>query len=133
MKFDATEPQIRYRGGNVIDEFDAIIPRIKPSVTFYACALIRQFDAMNTYCLNSADAITQSRDKLLATQLFAKHDIHIPITGFANSPLDTKDLIKMVNGGTPYHKVTRKYPGERCCFGRNHKGCRECDQCFLRV
>ena len=112
MKFDAKEPQIRYRGGNVIDEFDAIIPRIKPSVTFYACALLRQFDAIGAYCLNSADAITQSRDKLLATQLFAKNDLHIPITGFANSPLDTNDLIKMVNGAPLIIKLLESTQGK---------------------
>ena len=44
MKLDANSPEIRYRGGNILNEFDAIIPRIKPAVTFYGCALIRQFD-----------------------------------------------------------------------------------------
>ena len=133
MKFDATEPQIRYRGGNVIDEFDAIIPRIKPSVTFYACALIRQFDAMNTYCLNSADAITQSRDKLLATQLFAKHDIHIPITGFANSPLDTKDLIKMVNGAPLIIKLLESTQGKGVVLAETTKAAESVINAFKSV
>lgn len=133
MKFDATEPQIRYRGGNVVDEFDAIIPRIKPSVTFYACALIRQFDAMNTYCLNSADAITQSRDKLLATQLFAKHDIHIPITGFANSPLDTKDLIKMVNGAPLIIKLLESTQGKGVVLAETTKAAESVINAFKSV
>ena len=133
MKFDATEPQIRYRGGNVIDEFDAIIPRIKPSVTFYACALIRQFDAMNTYCLNSADAITQSRDKLLATQLFAKNDIHIPITGFANSPLDTKDLIKMVNGAPLIIKLLESTQGKGVVLAETTKAAESVINAFKSV
>jgi ribosomal protein S6--L-glutamate ligase len=133
MKFDAIEPQIRYRGGNVIDEFDAIIPRIKPSVTFYACALIRQFDAMNTYCLNSADAITQSRDKLLATQLFAKHDIHIPITGFANSPLDTKDLIKMVNGAPLIIKLLESTQGKGVVLAETTKAAESVINAFKSV
>ena len=133
MKFDATEPQIRYRGGNVIDEFDAIIPRIKPSVTFYACALIRQFDAMNTYCLNSADAITQSRDKLFATQLFAKHDIHIPITGFANSPLDTKDLIKMVNGAPLIIKLLESTQGKGVVLAETTKAAESVINAFKSV
>ncbi len=133
MKFDATEPQIRYRGGNVIDEFDAIIPRIKPSVTFYACALIRQFDAMNTYCLNSADAITKSRDKLLATQLFAKHDIHIPITGFANSPLDTKDLIKMVNGAPLIIKLLESTQGKGVVLAETTKAAESVINAFKSI
>ncbi len=133
MKFDAKEPQIRYRGGNVIDEFDAIIPRIKPSATFYACALIRQFDAMGAYCLNSADAITQSRDKLLATQLFAKNDIQIPITGFANSPLDTKDLIKMVNGAPLIIKLLESTQGKGVVLAETTKAAESVINAFKSV
>ena len=133
MKFDAKEPQIRYRGGNIVDDFDAIIPRIKPSVTFYACALLRQFDAMGTYCLNSADAITQSRDKLLATQLFAKNDIHIPITGFANSPLDTKDLIRMVNGAPLIIKLLESAQGKGVVLAETTKAAESVINAFKSV
>ena len=133
MKFDAKEPQIRYRGGNVIDQFDAIIPRIRPSVTFYACALLRQFDVMKTYCLNSADAITQSRDKLLATQLFAKNDIHIPVTGFANSPLDTKDLIKMVNGAPLIIKLLESTQGKGVVLAETNKAAESVINAFKSV
>lgn len=100
MKLDATKPEIHYRGGRVLDNFDAVIPRIRPSITFYGCALTRQFEALKVYCLNSAAAITQSRDKLFSLQLLLNHGVDIPTTGFANSPLDTDDLIKMV-GGSP--------------------------------
>jgi ribosomal protein S6--L-glutamate ligase len=100
MKLDADKPEIHYRGGKILDNFDAIIPRIRPSITFYGCALTRQFEAMKVFCLNSAAAITQSRDKLFSLQLLLHHGVDIPTTGFANSPLDTDDLIKMV-GGSP--------------------------------
>jgi ribosomal protein S6--L-glutamate ligase len=100
MKLDADQPEIHYRGGKVLDNFDAVIPRIRPSITFYGCALTRQFEAMKVYCLNSAAAITQSRDKLFSLQLLLRNGVDIPTTGFANSPLDTDDLIKMV-GGSP--------------------------------
>ena len=100
MKLDADKPEIHYRGGKVLDNFDAVIPRIRPSITFYGCALTRQFEAMKVYCLNSAAAITQSRDKLFSLQLLLRNGVDIPTTGFANSPLDTDDLIKMV-GGSP--------------------------------
>lgn len=100
MKLDADTPEIHYRGGKVLDYFDAVIPRIRPSNTFYGCALTRQFEAMKVYCLNSAAAITQSRDKLFSLQLLLRNGVDIPTTGFANSPLDTDDLIKMV-GGSP--------------------------------
>lgn len=100
MKLDATKPEIHYRGGKILSDFDAVIPRIRPSITFYGCALARQFEAMKVFCLNSASAITQSRDKLYSLQLLLNHGVDIPTTGFANSPLDTDDLIKMV-GGSP--------------------------------
>ena len=60
MKLDAQTPEVRYRGGNILDEFDAVIPRIRPSMTFYGCALLRQFDSIGTYCLNSSASISQS-------------------------------------------------------------------------
>ena len=100
MKLDATTPEIHYRGGKILDKYDAIIPRIRPSITFYGCALTRQFEAMKVFCLNSSAAITLSRDKLYSLQLLLNHGVNIPTTGFANSPLDTDDLIKMV-GGSP--------------------------------
>jgi ribosomal protein S6--L-glutamate ligase len=98
MKLDAKNPEIHYRGGKILNQFDAVIPRIRPSITFYGCALTRQFEALKVYCLNSSTAITQSRDKLFSLQLLLNHGVEIPTTGFANSPLDTNDLIKMVGG-----------------------------------
>lgn len=100
IKLDGTNPEMHYRGGRILNDFDAIIPRIRPSKTFYGCALTRQFEAMGVYTLNSASAITMSRDKLYALQLLINNGLPIPTTGFANSPLDTDELIKMV-GGAP--------------------------------
>jgi ribosomal protein S6--L-glutamate ligase len=100
MKLDAETPEIHYRGGKVLNNFDAVIPRIRPSMTYYGCALTRQFEALKVYALNNAAAITQSRDKLFSLQLLLNNGVDIPTTGFANSPLDTDDLIKMV-GGSP--------------------------------
>ncbi len=100
IKLDGTNPEMHYRGGRILSDFDAIIPRIRPSATFYGCALTRHFEAMGVYTLNNAMAITQSRDKLYALQLLINNGLPIPTTGFANSPLDTNELIKMV-GGAP--------------------------------
>lgn len=100
MKLDAENPEIHYRGGRVISQLDAVIPRIRPSVTFYGCALTRHFESTGVFCLNSAQAITQSRDKLFSLQLLLKNGIEIPTTGFANSPNDTNDVIDMC-GGAP--------------------------------
>ncbi|MGB3383933.1 MAG: 30S ribosomal protein S6--L-glutamate ligase [Marinomonas sp.] len=100
MKLDATTPEIHYRGGRILNDLDAVIPRIRPSKTFYACTLLRQFESLGIYCLNTSTAIAQSRDKLRSLQLLLDNGLDIPTTGFANSPLDTGDLIDMV-GGAP--------------------------------
>ena len=100
IKLDGKNPEMHYRGGRILNDFDAIIPRIRPSMTFYGCALTRHFEAMGVYTLNTAAAITKSRDKLYSLQLLINNGLPIPTTGFANSPLDTEDLIKMV-GGAP--------------------------------
>jgi ribosomal protein S6--L-glutamate ligase len=100
MKVDADEPEVHYRGGTILNDLDAIITRIRPSMTFYGCALARQFESMGIYTTNSSEAITQSRDKLFSLQLMLKSGIGIPTTGFASSPMDTNDLIEMV-GGAP--------------------------------
>src|SRR5690606_6841096 len=100
IKLDAKLPEVHYRGGRILNDLDGVIPRIRPSMTYYGCALTRQFESMGIYSLNSASSITHSRDKLYSLQLLLNNGLDIPITGFANSPLDTNDLIKMV-GGSP--------------------------------
>lgn len=100
MKMDADNPEVHYRGGAILNDFDAIIPRIRPSMTFYGCALARHFESLGVYVQNTAEAITSSRDKLFSLQLLQKSGLDIPTTGFANSPMDTNDLIEMV-GGAP--------------------------------
>ncbi len=100
MKLDAQDPEVHYRGGRLLNDLDAVITRIRPSVTFYGTALARQFESMGIYTTNSSAAISQSRDKLFSLQLMLKGGIKIPTTGFANSPMDTHDLIEMV-GGVP--------------------------------
>lgn len=100
IKLDARTPEVHYRGGRILNDLDAVIPRIRPSMTYYGCALTRQFESLGVYALNNSSAITHSRDKLYSLQLLLNNGLDIPVTGFANSPLDTNDLIKMV-GGTP--------------------------------
>ena len=133
MKLDVHSPEIRYRGGNILNQFDAIIPRIKPAVTFYGCALLRQFKHLGVYCLNSADAITQSRDKLFASLLFSENDINIPITGFAKSPMDTKDLIRMVNGAPLIIKLLESTQGRGVVLAETNKAAESVINAFKSV
>jgi ribosomal protein S6--L-glutamate ligase len=100
MNINPDKSAVHYKQGEILGNFDAIIPRIGASITFYATAVLRQFESMGTYSLNQSIAITRARDKLRAHQLLARKGIGMPITGFAHSPSNTKDLIKMV-GGAP--------------------------------
>ena len=100
MKVDDETPEVHYRGGAILNGLDAVITRIRPSATFYGCALTRQFESMGVLTTNSSVAIARSRDKLYSLQLMLKNGIGIPTTGFASSPMDTGDLIDMV-GGAP--------------------------------
>jgi ribosomal protein S6--L-glutamate ligase len=99
MNITSHRPMIHYKGED-LDGFDAVIPRVGASVTFYGTAVVRQFEMMGVYCLNESVAISRSRDKLRSLQLLSRKGIGLPVTGFANKPDDIKDLIKMV-GGTP--------------------------------
>lgn len=100
LNISSDEPEIRYRGGELLSDFDAVIPRIRPSVTFYGCAVLRQFEINGTFCLNGAVGITRSRDKLRTLQMLAQKSIPMPSTSFAHSPQETAELIEMV-GGAP--------------------------------
>lgn len=95
MNVAANQPSIHYRGGN-LDNFEAVIPRIGASITFYGCAVLRQFEMMGVYTLNDSVAITRARDKLRSLQLLSRKGIGLPVTGFAHSPDDIDDLITMV-------------------------------------
>ncbi len=133
MKLDATTPQIRYRDGRILNDFDAIIPRIRPSMTFYGSALTRQFETLGIYCLNSAAAITQSRDKLYSLQLLLNHGLEIPTTGFANSPLETNDLIKMVGGPPLIVKLLEGTQGKGVVLAETKKAAESVINAFKSV
>ncbi len=99
MAITAHSPEIHYKGER-LEGFNAVIPRIGASITFYGTAVVRQFEMMEVYCLNESVAINRSRDKLRSLQLLARRGIGLPVTGFAHSTKYTDDLIKMV-GGAP--------------------------------
>lgn len=99
MNITSMKPEVHYKG-KTLSGFDAVIPRIGASVTFYGTAVLRQFEMMGVYPLNESVAISRSRDKLRALQLLSRKGIGLPVTGFAHRPDDVDDLIKMV-GGAP--------------------------------
>jgi len=99
MNITAHKPQIHYKG-DILDQFNAVIPRIGASITFYGTAVLRQFEMMNVYPLNESVGISRSRDKLRSLQLLSRRGIGLPVTGFAHSPDDIEDLLDTV-GGAP--------------------------------
>lgn len=99
MNITSARPTIHYKGSE-LSIYDAVIPRIGASITFYGAAVVRQLEMMGVFCVNDSVAITRARDKLRSLQLLSKKGIGLPITGFAHSLDEIKDLIKMV-GGVP--------------------------------
>lgn len=97
MNITAHKPIVVYQG-QPLEGFDAIIPRIGASKTFYGTAVVRQFEMMGVFTANRSQAISRSRDKLRCLQLLAKKGIGLPVTGFAHSPKDIEGLIDIVGG-----------------------------------
>ncbi len=89
-----------YYDGKKLNNCDAVLPRIGASQTSYGTAIVRQFEMMGNYCINTSDAIKSSRDKLRSLQVLAKHGIDMPITGYASHTMDIHDVIEKV-GKTP--------------------------------
>ncbi len=92
-------PDLQYQG-KPLSDYDAILPRIGASITYFGTAVVRQFEQMDVYTPNTANGISNSRDKLRATQILSRHDIGIPATTFVR---DQKDVISAINrvGGAP--------------------------------
>ncbi|MDA0178140.1 MULTISPECIES: 30S ribosomal protein S6--L-glutamate ligase [Mesoflavibacter] len=93
------KPTIYYKD-RYLDYVDAVIPRIGASVTFYGCAVVRQFEMMGTFTTVTSDAILRSRDKLKSLQRLSKAGIGMPKTVFTNYSRDVEEVIDHV-GGAP--------------------------------
>ena len=91
---------MRYKGRALAD-YDAVVPRIGASITFYGTAVLRQFEMSGVFTPNSSDAILRARDKLRCLQLLAREKIGMPATVFGDNPDDTADLLAML-GGPPH-------------------------------
>ncbi len=120
MNVSKRHPEIHYQG-RVLENFDAIIPRIGTSITFYGTAVVRQFEMMGVYSLNNEKSINRSRNKLVSMQLLAQHGIPMPRTGFADSPGDTEDLLDLVGGVPVVIKLTEGTQGMGVVLGETKK------------
>ena len=93
------EPDLQYRG-KALSHYDAVLPRIGASITFFGIAVVRQFEQMDVYMPNTANGIANSRDKLRSIQILSRHDIKIPATTFVRDRADVLAAIERV-GGAP--------------------------------
>ncbi|MCB1669762.1 MAG: 30S ribosomal protein S6--L-glutamate ligase [Gammaproteobacteria bacterium] len=132
MNIASHKPTIHYRGEELSD-FDAVIPRIGASVTYYGTSVLRQFEMGGVYPLNESVAITRSRDKLRSLQLLSRKGIGMPVTGFANKPDDIKDLIKMVGGAPLVIKLLQGTQGIGVVLAETQKAAESVIEGFMGV
>ncbi len=120
MKIDSLSPQVHY-DGRALPRYDATIPRIGASLTGYGMAVMRQFAMTGTYCLNPAEAIGASRDKLLAHQRLATAGINMPVTAFAHSPKDNQDIIRLAGEAPVVLKLLQSTQGRGVVLAETRK------------
>jgi len=99
MNIASRRPEIFYNSEK-LEGYDAVIPRIGASITFYGMAVLRQFEMMGVYPLNESVAIGRSRDKLRSMQLLARDGVGLPVTTFAHDPKQTEEVLALA-GGAP--------------------------------
>ena len=93
------EPDLNYRG-KPLSTYDAVLPRIGNSITYFGTAVVRQFEQMDVFTPNTANGISNARDKLRATQILSRHGIGMPATAFVRNRADVRPAIERV-GGAP--------------------------------
>lgn len=99
MNIASHRPEVFYKGEK-LPNYDAVIPRIGASITFYGLAVLRQFEMMGVFPLNESVAIGRSRDKLRSLQILAREGVGLPVTTFAHDPNQTEEVVKLA-GGAP--------------------------------
>ena len=99
IDLSGNEPDLQYRGKQLSD-YDAVLPRIGASITYFGTAVMRQFEQMDVYTPNTSNGIANSRDKLRATQILSRHEIGMPGTSFVRNKADVLPAIELV-GGAP--------------------------------
>lgn len=130
MNINSQQPQIHFKGEELIG-FDAIIPRIGASVTFYGTAVLRQFEMMGVYPVNESVAISRSRDKLRSMQLLSRKGLGMPVTGFASKPDDVKDLLAMVGGAPVVIKLLEGTQGIGVVLAETRKAAESVVEAFM--
>ncbi|MDP4822778.1 MAG: 30S ribosomal protein S6--L-glutamate ligase [Aestuariivirgaceae bacterium] len=129
MNITSRRPELRYMGA-VLEGFDAVIPRIAASHTFYGLAVLRQFEMMGVYPLNESVAIGRSRDKLRSLQLLARDGVGLPITAFAHDTTRTEEVLKLVGGAPVVVKLLEGTQGIGVVLGETYKSAKSVIDAF---
>lgn len=129
MVLEDGNPRVYYKD-ELLEGFDAVIPRIGSSVTFYGTAVVRQFEMMGVFTLNGSVAIVRSRDKLRSLQIFSRHHLGIPKTIFARHPRETDTLIKEVGGAPLIIKLLEGTQGIGVVLAETNKAAKSVIQAF---
>jgi ribosomal protein S6--L-glutamate ligase len=129
MNITSRKPEIRYMGDK-LSGFEAVIPRIAASHTFYGLAVLRQFEMMGVYPLNESVAIGRSRDKLRSLQIMARDGVGLPVTAFANNTGRTDDILDMVGGAPVVIKLLEGTQGIGVVLGETHKSAKSVIEAF---
>jgi ribosomal protein S6--L-glutamate ligase len=130
MDITSSKSTVRYKG-QALPAYDAIIPRIGASVTFYGTAVVRQFEMVGTFCINESVAISRSRDKLRSLQLLSRKGIGLPRTGFAHHPDKIDDLLKNVGGAPVVIKLLEGTQGIGVVLAETHKAAESIIEAFM--
>jgi ribosomal protein S6--L-glutamate ligase len=129
INITTSKPSVRYRG-ETLPRFDAVIPRIGASVTFYGTAVLRQFEMMGVYPLNESVAITRSRDKLRSMQLLSRRGIGMPVSVFAHKTSRAEEVIEMAGGAPVIIKLLEGTQGIGVVLGETQKAAESIIQAF---
>jgi len=129
MNITSKKPELRFMGEK-LQGFDAVIPRIAASHTFFGLAVLRQFEMMGVYPLNESVAIGRSRDKLRSLQLLARDGIGLPVTAFANDTTRTDDVLDIVGGAPVVIKLLEGTQGIGVVLGETPKSARSVIDAF---
>jgi len=132
MNITASKPSIYY-GGESLGKVDAVIPRIGASNTFYGTAVVKQFEMMGSYCVNTSDAIANSRDKLRSLQILAETGINMPITGFASHTKDIEGVIESVDSIPLIMKLLQGTQGQGIVLAETRKAAESVMSAFRQL
>ena len=132
LLIEKKNPMVWYNGRK-LDYFDAVIPRIGASVTFYGAAVVRQFEMMKVFTAVESQALIRSRDKLRSLQILSRAGLGLPKTIFMDYTKDTEGIIEAVGGAPVVIKLLEGTQGLGVVLAENKKAAQSVIEAFHGV